>query len=72
LTTLDRLRAVIAATTGAGDDEITEDTTLASVTTDSLEAVNLLLEIEIEFDIDMGEARAFRTVRDVLAAIEGR
>jgi acyl carrier protein len=66
---LERMKDVIARTTGVDEAEITEDSLFAGFCSDSLETVDLLLEIEIEFGIDIDDPGEVATVRQALALV---
>jgi acyl carrier protein len=68
-TIFERMKAVIVSTTGVAEEDVTEDSLLSSFCADSLETVDLLLEMEIEFGIDIEEAKTVRTVRDAVALV---
>lgn len=66
------LRDVIAAETGVDAIEIKPDTTLVSLVTDSLEMLNLVMEIEGSFNVVLDDSALEKivTVADAVKFIE--
>lgn len=68
------VRDVIASELDIASLEIKPSTTLASLVTDSLEMLNLIMELEGEFDliIEERDLEKLLTVQDVVKYIEAR
>jgi acyl carrier protein len=71
-TILSRVQSAISSETGVDAAEIKSSTTLASLVTDSLEMLNLLMELEGEFNLTLEEddLKKIFTVQDVAKFIE--
>jgi acyl carrier protein len=69
---LDRVRSVIASETSIAVEELKSSTALASLVTDSLEMVNLVMELEGEFGLTLEESdfEKILTIQDVVKYIE--
>ena len=67
--TLDRMKAAISRSTGVDPEDISEDTPFISLCKDSMETIDVMLEIEIEFGIDIDEPTKVRTVGDAVALV---
>lgn len=69
---LDRVRSVIASETSIAVEELKSSTALVSLVTDSLEMVNLVMEIEGEFDLTLeeGDFEKILSIGDVVKYIE--
>lgn len=67
-----RVRNVVASETGIAVEELKPSTVLASLVTDSLEMVNLVMELEGEFAITLEESdfEKILTIQDVVKYIE--
>ncbi len=73
MTTLDRVKKVVAKKLGKSEDEITEDAAfMEDLGADSLDVVELMMELESEFEIEVpdDEAEKIRTVGDAVSYIE--
>ena len=68
----ERVRKVIAKHMRIPPETITNDSTFAELGIDSLDGVNLLFEIEDEFDINIedDQARSIRSVPEMVDGIE--
>ena len=66
--TQERIRLVIAECLYVNDDEITSDATFEDLDADSLDFVELVMELEDKFDIEIPEddADKWRTMGDVV------
>jgi acyl carrier protein len=69
MTTFEKVREVMALETG---EEVTPDTRLVTLVTDSLERANLILELEGALGVEMpdSEAQNFFTVADIVSYAE--
>lgn len=70
---LPRLRKIIAYQTGISEDKITESTRyVEDLSCDSLDEVELRMDIEEEFEIDVfdSEVQGLKTVGETVALIE--
>jgi acyl carrier protein len=69
---LARVREVVSSETGVAVEELKASTTLVSLVTDSLEMLNLVMEIEGEFGLTLEEndMQKILTVQDVVKYIE--
>ncbi len=69
-----RVVSVIAKVKGVDADSITVDQTFEELSVDSLDAVEIMFEIEEEFDIEISDeiAREVRSVGEVVQMLEAR
>ena len=68
----DRVLRVIATTTRKPLDSVRPDSTFEELGIDSLERINILFELEGEFDIQINdeEAKAVTSIRQMVEGIE--
>jgi acyl carrier protein len=69
-----RVVSVIATVKGVEPDSITLDKTFEELAIDSLDAVEIMFEIEEEFDLEISDekAREVRSVGDIVRMLEER
>ena len=70
---LDKIKVLVIDQTGVSADELTMDTSLVSdLEADSLDAVEIIMAIEDEFDIEIPDedAEKFLTIRDMVEYLE--
>jgi len=73
MTTLDRVKKVVAKRLDKSEDEITPDASfIEDLGADSLDVVELVMDLETEFDIEIPdeESEKIRTVGDAVRYIE--
>lgn len=73
--TFDKIKGIIAEQLGVEEDAITMDTNLMKdLEADSLDAVEIIMAIEDEFDIEVSDedAEKFQTVADIVSYVEAR
>ena len=73
--TFDKIKGIIAEQLGVEEDAITMDTNLMKdLEADSLDAVEIIMAIEDEFDIEVPDedAEKFQTVADIVSYVEAR
>ena len=69
--TLDKIKGIIAEQLGVDEDKVTMETHLMKdLEADSLDAVEIIMAIEDEFDIE--DAEKFQTVSDIVSYVEAR
>lgn len=73
-TTLDRLRAVIAERLGIPQDRVAEDKSFDELGADSLDSIDVMMAVEEEFGIEIGDEEAERvnTVGELARLVEGK
>ena len=72
---LEKVKEFIIDQLGVSGEEITMETDLIQdLEADSLDAVEIIMAIEDEFDIDIPDEKAekFRTVKDIVNYVEAR
>ena len=70
---LDKIKVLVIDQTGVSADELTMDTSLVSdLEADSLDAVEIIMAIEDEFDIEIPDedAEKLLTIRDMVEYLE--
>ena len=73
--TLDKIKGIIAEQLGVDEEEVKLGTNLAKdLEADSLDAVEIIMAIEDEFDIEVPDedAEKFATVNDIVSYVEAR
>ena len=73
--TLDKIKAIIAEQLGVDESEVKPETHLMKdLEADSLDAVEIIIAIEDEFDIEVPDedAEKFQTVNDIISYVEAR
>jgi acyl carrier protein len=67
-----RVTGVIAKTQHVPPESVTIDSTFEDLKIDSLDGINILFELEGEFDVDIpdDEAKRIRSVREMVVGIE--
>jgi len=68
----EKLTNIISENLGIGAEEIKLETSFEELGLDSLDIVELVMNIEEEFDIQIEEGENFKTVGDVVFYIESR
>lgn len=72
---LEQIKPLIAEALNLNEDEITLEATLKDdLGIDSLDAVELIMELEDEFDVKIedAEAQAFVTIADIVKTLEAK
>lgn len=69
-----RLKTILANALGVAEDAITDDSTMESIGADSLDIVDLSLDIADEFiaDVDDSEIKLSMTVSELATLIESK
>ena len=73
--TFDKIKGIIAEQLGVEEDAITMDTHLMKdLEADSLDAVEIIMAIEDEFEIEVPDedAEKFQTVADIVSYVEAK
>lgn len=70
--TLDRVKKVLADHLEMDENEITESTTLDDLGVDSLDAVEIIMELEDEFGIEIQAEDAGRSVKEFVDYIDSK
>ena len=73
--TFDRIKGIIAEQLGVEEDAISMETNLMKdLEADSLDAVEIIMAIEDEFDIEIPDedAEKFQTVADIVGYVEAK
>ena len=69
--TLDKIKGIIAEQLGVDEDKVTMETHLMKdLEADSLDAVEIIMAIEDEFDIQIETEDGLNTVGDLVAYVE--
>ena len=72
--TTEKIKEIIIAQTGVREDSVDENTTIEDIVNDSLDVVEMLMNIEDSFDIDISDedAEKLTTFGEVCRYIETR
>lgn len=72
--TTEKIKEIIIAQTGVREDSVDENTTIEDIVNDSLDVVEMLMNIEDAFDIDISDedAEKLTTFGEVCRYIETR
>ncbi len=70
----DRVKEIIVDELGVDSEAITMDSTLEDLGADSLDAVELIMALEEEYDLEIAEedARAMKSVKNIVEYIENQ
>jgi acyl carrier protein len=68
-----KVLAIVARVKRIPEDQVTPDSTFEELGIDSLDGMNILFELENDFDINVpdSQAKSLRTVRDVVDGVRG-
>lgn len=66
----EKLQGIMEENLSIERDEITLESTFASLGIDSLDTFQLIIEIEEEFDIEVESPESLKTIKDVVNYIE--
>ena len=72
---LEKIKSIVADQLGVDEDQVTEDASfIDDLGADSLDAVELIMAFEEEFDVEIPDedAQKIRTVKDVIEYIESK
>ena len=70
--TVERVIKVLAEHLEMDESEITEETTFEDLGVDSLDSVEIMMEMEDEFGIEIKPAEAGKSVKDLVAYIDAK
>ena len=70
--TLDKVIELLAEHLDTDASEITEETTFESLGVDSLDTVEIMMEMEDEFGIEIKPAEAGKSVKELVAYIDSK
>ena len=70
----DRVKEIIVAELGVDAEAVTIDSTLEDLGADSLDAVELIMALEEEYDLEIAEddAKAMKSVKNIVDYIESK
>ena len=71
---MEKIKEIISAQTGIGEDLVDENTNIEDIVSDSLDVVEMLMNIEDAFDVDIPDedAEKLTTAGEVCRYIETR
>ena len=70
--TIEKVKTVLAEHLEMDAAEITEETTFEDLGVDSLDAVEIMMEMEDEFGIEIKPAEAGKSVKELVAYIDSK
>ncbi|MBP1573144.1 MAG: acyl carrier protein [Oscillospiraceae bacterium] len=70
--TLEKVIALLAAHLEMDESEITKDTTFEDLGVDSLDTVEIMMEMEDEFGVEIKPQEAGKSVADLVAYIDSK
>ena len=72
--TMKKIKEIISRQTDIDEDTLTEDTTMEEITSDSLDIVEMLMDIEETFDFDISDedAKKLTTIGELCNYIDDR
>ena len=72
--TMEKIKEIISRQTDIDKDNLTEDTTIEEITSDSLDIVEMLMDIEETFDVDISDedAKKLTTLGELSNYIDDR
>ena len=68
--TIEKVKAVLAQHLEMDESEITEETTFEDLGVDSLDTVDIMMEMEDEFGIEIKPAEVGKSVKDLVKYID--
>lgn len=70
--TIEKVKAVLAEHLEMEESEITEETTFEDLGVDSLDTVEIMMEMEDEFGIEIKPAEVGKSVKELVAYIDAK
>lgn len=72
--TMQKIKEIISRQTDIDEENLSENTTIEDIVADSLDIVEMLMEIEEAFDIDISDedAKKLTTIAELCGYIENR
>ena len=70
--TLEKVKELLAEHLEMEESEITEETTFEDLGVDSLDTVEIMMEMEDEFGVEIKPAEVGRSVKELVAYIDGK
>ena len=72
--TMKKIKEIISRQTDIDEDTLTEDTTMEEITSDSLDIVEMLMDVEETFDVDISDedAKKLTTIGELCTYIDDR
>ena len=70
--TIEKVKELLAEHLEMDVEEITEDTTFEDLGVDSLDTVEIMMEMEDEFDIEIKPAEVGKSVKELVAYIDSK
>ena len=70
--TIEKVKELLAEHLEMDAEEITEETTFEDLGVDSLDAVEIMMEMEDEFDIEIKPAEAGKSVKELVSYIDSK
>ena len=72
--TMKKIKEIISRQTDIDEDNLTKDTTMEEITSDSLDIVEMLMDIEETFDVDISDedAKKLTTIGELCNYIDDR
>ena len=70
--TLEKVKELLAEHLEMDASEITEETTFENLGVDSLDAVEIMMEMEDEFGVEIKPAEAGKSVKELVAYIDSK
>ena len=72
--TMKKIKEIISRQTDIDEDTLTEDTTMEEITSDSLDIVEMLMDVEETFDVDISDedAKKLTTIGELCNYIDDR
>ncbi|WP_312652682.1 acyl carrier protein [Proteiniclasticum sp.] len=68
----EKVKAILVKELSLSEEEVTMTSSFEELGIDSLDLVELVMQIEEEFDITMEESESLKTVKDVVDHIESK
>lgn len=68
----EKIRNIICEQLGVEEEKVTLDTSFEDLGVDSLDLFQIVIEIEEEFNLQIEDAEAIKTVSDAVAFVEER
>ena len=70
MTTIDTIKDILNENLGLDPDDVNEESTFESLNIDSLDMVELIVDLEDRCEIDLGEPEGITTVAELVSYID--
>ena len=69
---LEEIKVILSEEAGVDVDNVTEETTFEELDIDSLDLMQVIMEVETKYDITVEEKGGLKTIGDLISYIKGQ